>query len=117
MILAIQKPVDLTHLSRYTGGERALNAEVLQLFVDQSADLMRQLQGVVDARDSKTWRHITHSLKGAARGIGAFPLAQVAAEAEPLDPAIEHAQAMTALMNLKARTEAVHEFVRSYLDV
>ena len=25
-------PVDLSHLARYTGGERALNAEILRLF-------------------------------------------------------------------------------------
>ena len=108
-------PVDLTHLARYTGGERALNAEVLRLFVDQSAELMEQLESVVKARDAQTWRHITHSLKGAARGIGAFALAQVAAEAEPLDPALQHAQAVMTLQSLKLRAEAVHDFVSDYL--
>ncbi len=110
-----ERPVDLIHLARYTGGERATNAEILELFVSQSAELMRKLQAVVETRDGDSWRHIMHSLKGAARGVGAFALAQVAAEAEPLDPAIQHAQTMAALQSLRTRTEAVHEFVNSYL--
>jgi HPt (histidine-containing phosphotransfer) domain-containing protein len=115
MTLAMQKPVDLTHLSRYTGGERTLNAEILQLFVDQSASLMQQLHAVVEARDGKAWRDITHSLKGAARGIGAFEFAQAVAEAEPLDPTTQHAPAVAALQTLKARSDAVSAFVATYL--
>jgi HPt (histidine-containing phosphotransfer) domain-containing protein len=111
----MQRPVDLIHLSRYTGGERALNVEILQLFVGQSADLMRQLQAVIEARDAKAWRDITHSLKGAARGIGAFELAQAVAEAEPLDPITQHAPAIAALQTLKSRSDAVNAFVASYL--
>jgi len=110
-----ERPVDLIHLARYTGGERATNAAILQLFVGQSAELMRKLQAVVEARDGEGWAHIMHSLKGAARGIGAFGLAQVAAEAEPLDPATQHAQSVAALQSLRTRAEAVHEFVNSYL--
>ena len=107
--------VDLKHLGRYTGGSRTLNSEILQLFVGQSADLMRQLQGVIEAQDSKTWRHITHSLKGAARGIGAFALADAAAEAEPLDPAVQRVEALAMLFALRARAEAVQDFIEAYL--
>jgi HPt (histidine-containing phosphotransfer) domain-containing protein len=115
MSAAERQPVDLTHLARYTGGDEALNAEVLQLFVGQSAELMGQLQSVLEMRDAKTWRYITHSLKGAARGIGAFALAEVAAEAEPLDLSVQNAEALAALVALKARAEAVHRFVQAYL--
>ena len=37
-----QRPVDLVHLSRYTGGDTALNAEILQLF-DTQADELRNI--------------------------------------------------------------------------
>jgi HPt (histidine-containing phosphotransfer) domain-containing protein len=115
MSSAATRPVDLAHLARYTGGDRALNAEVLRLFVGQAADLMNQLQSVLETRDAKTWRYITHSLKGAARGIGAFALADVAADAEPLDLAAQTAEALAALEALKTRAEAVHRFVDAYL--
>ena len=107
--------IDLAHLARYTGGDRSLNAEVLRLFVNQSAELIGQLQAVIETRDAKTWRHITHSMKGAARGIGAFELADVAADAEPLDLAQQRSEALAALTALKSRAEAVHRFVEAYL--
>jgi len=112
---ACGRPVDLAHLSRYTGGDNALNAEVLELFANQSADLMRQLEAVLATHDQKTWRHITHSIKGAARGIGAFALADAAAEAEPLDPAAQAREALEALTAMKARAEAVQSFIQAYL--
>lgn len=115
MATPAKAPVELDHLDRYTGGDRALNSEILKLFADQSAELMQQLQTVLEVRDSRTWRHITHSLKGAARGIGAFPLADVAADAEPLDPAVHRAEAIEVLVALRDRAEAVHAFIRAYL--
>jgi HPt (histidine-containing phosphotransfer) domain-containing protein len=112
---ALARPVDLVHLARYTGGDRALNAEVLQLFVDQSATLLRDLQTVVESRDIKTWKYVTHSIKGAARCIGAFALADVAAEAEPIDPSVQTAEALAAIAALQAKAESVHLFIRGYL--
>ena len=70
-VSAQARPVDLVHLSRYTGGDPKLNAEILQLFAGQAADLMRKLNDVLAASDLKGWKEITHSIKGAARGIGA----------------------------------------------
>lgn len=108
--------VDLAQLDRYTGGDAALNAEVLQLFVDQSAKLLRDLQAVIESRDIKTWKLITHSLKGSARYIGAFSLADVAAEAEPIDPTVQIEAAIAAVSALQAKAEGVHLFVRGYLS-
>jgi HPt (histidine-containing phosphotransfer) domain-containing protein len=113
--MSAQAAVDLGHLARYTGGDRSLNAEVLRLFVHQSTELLGQLQAVIDARDAKTWHHITHSIKGAARGIGAFELADVAADAEPLDLAQQRAEALAALTGLRAQADAVNRFVQAYL--
>jgi len=108
-------PVDLVHLSRYTGGDTALNAEVLQLFVNQAAELMTQLNSVLKTGDVKNWHHVTHSMKGAARGIGAFALADVAASAEPIDPVRETENAASAVRALAAQAEAVRLFVDAYL--
>ena len=109
------RPVDLAHLATYTGGDAALNAEVLQLFLDQSAQLLRELTSVLETQDQTRWHEITHSLKGAARGIGAFPLADAAAEAEPVALAANSADAVKALEDLKTRMRAVHLFIEAYL--
>src|SRR5271168_2734482 len=113
--MGMPRPVDLEHLSRYTGGDTRVNAEILTLFANQSTDLLHQLDTALTQSDSKTWRDINHSLKGGARGIGAFQLADTAAEAENKDPAHDAALAARALHDLKSRTLAVTLFIEAYL--
>ncbi len=111
------RPVDLVHLSHYTGGDSALNAEVLQLFVNQAGELVRRMDSVLQAGDAKTWREVAHSLKGAARGIGAFQMADAAAACEPIDPAADNTGAAGALRTLKTDSEAVKVFIDAYLNL
>ncbi len=106
--------VDLAHLARYTGGDAALNAEILRLFDNQASELVAQLKAILEARDAKSWKMAIHTLKGAARGIGAFSLGDAAAAAEPIDPA-DSKTATAALQSLEARTDQVHVFIRAYL--
>jgi HPt (histidine-containing phosphotransfer) domain-containing protein len=108
-------PVDLDHLARYTGGDASINAEILQMFAGQSADLMTQLHAVLQTHDLEAWKLITHSLKGAARGIGAFALADAAAHAEPLSPSADNLGTVQALQELKTQTENVQRFIGTYL--
>jgi HPt (histidine-containing phosphotransfer) domain-containing protein len=106
--------VDLEHLARYTGGDRAINAEVMRLFDQQASELVARLQVILDARDAKSWKEVTHTLKGAARGIGAFAMGDAAARCEPLN-LDDRAGASAAIATLQARAEAVQAFIRSYL--
>ena len=106
--------VDLGHLARYTGGDEGLNAEVLRLFDEQASELVGRLHAVLAARDAKSWRHVAHTLKGAARGIGAFALGDAAAFAEAVDPT-DQANATPALTALKANADEVRAFIRKYL--
>ena len=110
-------PVDLAHLAQYTGGARDLDADVLRLFADQSAQLLKELEAVIAAGDEARWRRITHSLKGAAQGVGAFALADAAAVAEPIDLAFEAQQASAALAALKEAIETVQAFILVYLKL
>lgn len=107
--------VDIDHLSRYTGGDRTLNAEVLRLFDQQTTELVGGLNAIMDARDAKSWKETTHTIKGAARGIGAFCLADAAAAAEPIDPARDRGNAAIAIKDLTSNAEAVQAFIRDYL--
>ncbi len=107
--------VDLAHLARYTGGDTALNAEILRLFDNQASELVVRLQSILEARDAKSWKQVTHTLKGAARGIGAFGLGDAAAAAEPIDPSSDAQTASAALADLQDKTSAVQFFIKSYL--
>lgn len=106
--------VDLDHLARYTGGDRAIDAEILHLFDSQCMEMVVALETLAsEGGDAKRWRELTHTLKGAARGIGAFPLADAAAAAEPLGQA--NPSALEAVQHLKAKAAAVHGFIEAFL--
>jgi HPt (histidine-containing phosphotransfer) domain-containing protein len=65
--------LDLDHLARMTLGERELEREVLTLFAQQSMDLLGRLEKL-----PREGASLAHTLKGSARGIGAFAVAEAA---------------------------------------
>ena len=104
----------MDHLARYTGGEKALNAEILRLFDSQVTDMVGQLNSVLAVRDTKRWREIAHTIKGAARGVGAFDMGDAAAAAEPVDPANTE-KAKAAIKTLENEAQNVRGFIQNYL--
>jgi HPt (histidine-containing phosphotransfer) domain-containing protein len=106
--------IDLEHLARYTGGEKGLNGEILRLFDGQIASMVAELNGLLASRDSKRWREIAHTIKGAARGVGAFEMGEAAAKAEPVNPA-DGAEAQAAIRKLESEAETVRAFIAAYL--
>jgi HPt (histidine-containing phosphotransfer) domain-containing protein len=108
-------PVDLTHLARYTGGDKTLNSEILRLFNGQVGDMVEQLLSVLQQRDARKWREVTHTLKGAARGVGAFGMGDAAAAAEPVDPTTSPDRAVEVIEALRVEGEAVQAFIAEYL--
>jgi HPt (histidine-containing phosphotransfer) domain-containing protein len=71
--LVPDEAIDLAHLKRMTLGEPALEDEVLALFAAQSGDLMRRLNTLPADAEA-----LAHMLKGSARAIGAFRVADAA---------------------------------------
>ncbi len=67
---------DREHFDNMTGGERALQREVVDLFSAQAAGWEAAL---APGRD---WRALVHTMKGSARGIGLMALAQACEAAE-----------------------------------
>jgi HPt (histidine-containing phosphotransfer) domain-containing protein len=68
------RPIDLVHLARTTLGDRALEREVLQLFDRQSDILIARMRTAAPAAMAA----LAHTLKGSARGIGAWRVARAA---------------------------------------
>lgn len=87
----IDEPVllDTEHLGKYTLGDEALEREVLQMFLDQSALYMERLENPESTGD---WQETAHALKGCAHAIGAFRVGMRAARlekmAEPLKTSV-----------------------------
>ena len=111
------RQIDLVHLARQTLGDVELEREVLSLFVVQSQVYLLRLQAAENAAD---WKRAAHTLKGSARGIGAWQLAEAAEAAEALAwlealsgidrghgelPAVVHAVAARALAPINRMLE------------
>jgi HPt (histidine-containing phosphotransfer) domain-containing protein len=69
--------IDVDHLGRMTLGERELEREVLTLFAQQSTDLLTRLEKL-----PREGASLAHTLKGSALAIGAFTVAEAAANLE-----------------------------------
>jgi HPt (histidine-containing phosphotransfer) domain-containing protein len=79
---AMSGPIDVAHLQRMTHGDHALAREVLHLF---EAQVARHLHAIETAIDARGRREAAHALKGAARGVGAFAVADAAEKLERLE--------------------------------
>ena len=76
---AMARPVDYHHLKAQAAGDVDVMREVLNLFVAHTEQIIAELER---AEDAKTWKQWAHTLKGSARGIGAFAVAEAAGVAE-----------------------------------
>lgn len=75
--------IDEDHLGRMTLGDRRLEREVLELFLRQTTILLSRIAGAEPPLAAAA----AHTLKGSARGIGAW---RVARAAELLEQAAGH---------------------------
>ena len=95
-------PIDFDHLKRMTLGDAGLEQEVLAMFAAQSASLVGTRATMPTDAPA-----LTHTLKGSARAIGAF---RVADAAEGLETAIrdgdDPAEALAGLKHAIAEARA-----------
>lgn len=105
--LAPPADLDREHLDRHTFGDRGLQREVLRLFVAECAGQFERIGNAADARER---REAAHRLVGAARGVGAFYVAETAR-------AIEHAAgpADGEIASLKAAIDAARNAIAQFL--
>jgi HPt (histidine-containing phosphotransfer) domain-containing protein len=100
-------PIDFEHLKRMTLGDAGLEQEVLAMFSAQSAKLITALAtGLADAPA------LAHTLKGSARAIGAFDVADAAARLEAsLASGADWSERLTELGNAIAQARMAIESI------
>ena len=90
------RPIDIEPSGPLHRRRQGLNTEILRLFNGQLSSMVDQLLTVLQQRDARRWREVTHTIKGAARGVGAFAVGEAAAAAEPIDPTLSQDRAIQA---------------------
>jgi hypothetical protein len=92
--------IDFAYLEQYLGGDPVVTLEVLELFAQQAPGWRAGLDA-----EREDWRAVAHTVKGAARGVGANALGDAAHAAEfgePADLAAVRAELATALAAIAA---------------
>ena len=100
-------PIDLEHLRRMTLGDAGLEREVLAMFAAQTVGLIGALAALPPESGA-----LAHTLKGSARAIGAFAVADAAARLEAAiqkgdDPAPSLAGLRDAVTEARAAIDAI----------
>jgi HPt (histidine-containing phosphotransfer) domain-containing protein len=104
----LSTPIDLDHLARMTCGETALQREVLGMFLAQSG---RLISALADA--SAKVATISHTLKGSAKAVGAFDVAERAAAVE--EAALKGSDPAPSLGELKAAVSKASDAIEALL--
>jgi HPt (histidine-containing phosphotransfer) domain-containing protein len=104
---ADELPVDLDHLRRYTLGDKALEDEVLGLFLAQLPETIAALRSAATERD---WKMAAHTLKGSSRAVGAWRIARLAQQAEALVCSDEPEACSDAISKLEAAASEASTF-------
>jgi len=92
--------VDFSYLEGFVGGEVSIVLEVLAVFREQAPKWAAGLDA-----ENPEWRAVAHTVKGAARGIGANALGDVCQTAEfgaPEDLPPVHAALQAVLQDISA---------------
>jgi HPt (histidine-containing phosphotransfer) domain-containing protein len=100
-------PIDFDHLKRMTLGDQGLEQEVLAMFAAQSASLVGTLATMPTDAPA-----LAHTLKGSARAIGAFAVADAAARLEAvMASGADPSQGLAELADTVARARTAIEAV------
>lgn len=97
--------IDDARLASFTGDDKALEAEFVELYLETAQLYVGRLRSALD--DTAAWQHAAHALKGASANIGALVVAQLAAEYEQNEPSL------TALRRVEGELAAVRDAFRA----
>jgi HPt (histidine-containing phosphotransfer) domain-containing protein len=104
--------IDEEHLGRMTLGDVSLEREVLEIFVRQIGIMLKR----IDSAEPRVAAAAAHTLKGSARGIGAWRLAQAAEQLEEAVAGRLHGEAVSAATEaLEAACQEVSAAIRARL--
>jgi HPt (histidine-containing phosphotransfer) domain-containing protein len=108
----VNPPVDLVQLEQSTMGDEALAVEILELFRASSHDYLGRL---CCAETDKEWKLAAHTLKGSARGIGAWKVAAAVGFAEQVAMECDRYSRSKALCDVRIALAEADRFIRKII--
>jgi HPt (histidine-containing phosphotransfer) domain-containing protein len=113
----LQGPVgdilDRDHLARQTHNDADLERQVMGMFFEQSALVLRQIR---DAAEPRQRSEAAHRLKGSARAVGAWRVAEASDRLETLPPSATDDRVLEAIAGLHATVAEARAAIAGLLD-
>lgn len=105
-------PFDRAHLATFTGGDMALERDLLEDFVRNADSQLNDLQAAIG---SAQWGECAHRLKGASSGVGMRAMAQFCGDAEAL-PTQQTVQARHLIRGIKDELDHLKVYLAATCD-
>jgi len=103
--------VDLTNLREMTGGEKALETELFNVYLQSSNECLAALRANMGTGQEEIWRTQAHAWKGMSLSRGAGELGRLCAEAQ-----MNHLAPPEQKQSMLAAIEAEYQKVKDFLD-
>jgi HPt (histidine-containing phosphotransfer) domain-containing protein len=110
---ALGDVLDLDHLARQTLNDPDLEREVVAMFFEQSAQVLRQIW---DAGEHRQRMEAAHRLKGSARAVGAWRVAEASGKVEALPAHAPDDHVLEAVAGLHAKVAEARAVIAGLLD-
>ncbi len=107
--------IDLEYLSQLSDGDREFEAELLSVYLEDTASHLAALEEAVTAGSVDRIEREAHHIKGASGNVGALGMNILAAELESLGKQKTAAGADRLTLKLRAEFAAVRSFIEAYL--
>ncbi|NJK60304.1 MAG: Hpt domain-containing protein [Oscillatoriales cyanobacterium SM2_1_8] len=107
--------IDLEYLGQLSDGDREFEAELLSVYLEDTATHLAALQDAVANSQTEHIEREAHHIKGASGNVGALGMHILASELETLGKQKTAAGADRLLLKLNAEFEAVRSFIYAYI--
>ncbi|SMF29715.1 ATP-binding protein [Pseudogulbenkiania subflava] len=107
------EPVERSALAVYSNGDRMLEWEILQDFLQSNLEDVAALRAAVDANDSARVAWAAHRIKGASRMVGAMALGAVAETLETAARRPEPGEFAAAMADFEARLQEFTDWLEA----
>lgn len=105
--------LDLDHLAKQTMNDSELERQVVGMFFEQSAMVLRQIR---EAGEPRQRSEAAHRLKGSARAVGAWRVAAASDQLEALPPSASEDHVLEALAGLHATVAEARAAIAALLS-
>jgi HPt (histidine-containing phosphotransfer) domain-containing protein len=105
-------PIDSKHFSATTGDDPEFAAELLAVFIEDTAERLEHMQQLLNSGNLSEIKRVAHHIRGSSANVGCFAMQAIAKDMELNDHTVSELQAMCVqlqeiLQQVKAYAESL----------